>query len=328
MAEKDTKEEATTPEPEFGAAEALKALESEETEESKGVTADEDKTEDKTEDDDKEEDSQELDNEDDEDNDLDLESKLKLDPAIADKLPAEVVERFGQQVKGLAKKEKQFAEREEALQADEKGFQTYQGLSRELFESGPEKAQAVLEHLTKVVHEHHKLEAKESKEEPTTDDTGVIHYDGKEFYSQTDLETYQELQATKAELAALREHKDPELEEIKAERKAEKEQKALNSWVDSNSKSLIAKIAVKTGGWGITKEQIAEVAKTDRAALEADPVKVMKRHFPDEWGEFRATGSRKFEVKDMIDNSQAKGMKIPDNPDEYGAAHALMELSQ
>jgi hypothetical protein len=330
---KTPQEEATTPEPEFNAAAALQALESEESEESKAGTADEDKTEDKAEDDDKEEGQKDGDNAEPDDEDLDdLTAKLALDAAVADKLPDDVKTRYEQQVKGLAKRENQLSDREEALQVDEKGWQTYKGLETALFNATPQDAERALSELSKIVREHHKIEAKtemkaEVKQAEEKDD-GTILYDGLTFYSQTELKLYQDLQSANAKIDALEKgNQDPEIEEIKAERRANKEQAALNAWVDDNHKSIIGKVAAKAGGWGVTKEMVAEAAKADKAALEKDPVAVLKRLNPDAYAEWYAgLKNPKKPLKDMIDNSQAKGFTVPENPDEYSAVHALQEV--
>lgn len=313
MADKDTKEEATTPEPEYNAAEALKALEAEETEESKAVTADEDKTEDKTEDTEEEEESERDDNDGGEDLPSLSDTLLK---AIGDN--AEAKEAWERHWKGVQKRDKQLAEREEALKANEDGYKTFQNVEAVLYGSTLEQAEKALEAIAESVRRHHG-----KKDEPESKDDGTFEYDGKTFYSQTELDLYQEIQELKAKSATV---EDPEIEEIKAERRQAKEQAALDSWVNSNHKSLIAKVAAKTGGWGVTKEQIAAVAKTDKKALDSDPVKALKREYPDEYAKFVASGARKFEIKDMIDNSEAKGFKIPENPEDYTAAHALMEI--
>jgi hypothetical protein len=325
--ELDKKEEATTPEPEYSAADALKeGLEAEppdteESDDSKVVTADEDKTEDKTEETEDEEDPKKLDNEDDEDNDLpELDDTIRK--ALGDN--AEALAVWDRQWKGVQKRERRLSEREESLRSDEKGFQTYQGVSFALFQKDPETAQKCLADLTKAVNDHWKIAAKEEKEEPVTDEaTGTIQYDGKTFYSQTELELYQEIQELKAKKEPA---PDPFIEELRQRDEQAKTEKALASWVDSNSQSIIAKVAAKTGGWGVTKEQIGQAAKANKEALEKDPVAALKAQFPDAWGDYRAGSKPKKEVRDMVDSSQAKGFKIPDNPDEYTAAHALMEV--
>jgi hypothetical protein len=326
LAEKE-KEEATTPEPEYSAADALKEAlaatptESEETEESKAVTADEDETEDTTEDTDEEEESEPADNGEDEDLD-DLATKLALDPDVADKLPEPVRKRYEQQVKGIVK-------REQRLKANEEGYQTFQNVENALYNTSREQAAKVLAEIEKSLDKHYKVE--KPAERPEEKDDGTFLYDGKTFYSQTEVELYQRLQTAEARLNEFMDKSqgfpvDPELEEIKAERKAAKEEAELNKWVDANHKSLIAKVAAKTGGWGVTKEDIAKAAKVDRKALLADPVAVLKSRNPDGWADFIAGKAKKFEIHEMIDNSQAKGFKVPENPEDYGAVHAYMEV--
>lgn len=309
MAEHEPQEEATTPEPEYSAADALKSLESDETEEVPEVTADEDSTEDDSETDETEEDPEVPDNEDDEDEELDLVQQLRLENA--DQLPEEVVKRFDQQVKGLAKKDRQIAENLETLEVAK-------GVERALFQGTPEQAEQALQALADAVRKHH---GHEEKVEPVETD-GTWEYDGKTFYSEREVELYQKNQELERKL----EQKDPEIEEIKAERRMRKEQETLQNWADQNSQRIIAKVAAKANGWGVTKDQIIEAVRLDKAGMEADPVMAMKRAFPDAYADHRA-GRPKPPVKDMITGTQAKGFSIPDNPDEYTAAHALMEVS-
>lgn len=312
------KEEATTPYTAADALQEVSTLETEETEESPAVTADEDQpddepeSEEETEEESAEEDSQDIDNDDEEDDDLDdLASHLALDPTVADKLPEEAKKRYEQQVKGLAKKDRQ-------LKSELDVLNIAKGLENALFHQDAETARKALQSLQDTVLKHHNVQEQAEVQEATETDTGW-EYDGKTFYSERELELYKELQSLKAG--------DPEIEEIKAERRAQKEAKAIESWVDTNSQKIIAKVAAKAGGWGVTKEQIAQVAKTDKQALESDPVMAMKRAFPDAYADHRA-GAKPKPIKDMITGSQSKGFSIPESPDEYSAAHALMEISQ
>jgi hypothetical protein len=307
-------EEATTPYTAADALQEVSTLETEETEESPVVIADEDQpedeteTEEETEEESTEEDSQDADNDDEEDDDL--VHKLALDNA--DELPESIRQRYEQQVKGLAKKDKQ-------LKSELDVLNIAKGLENALFHQDAETAQKALQSLTETVLKHHQVEAKAEVQEPTETDTGW-EYDGRTFYSERELELYQQIQELKAQ------KEDPEIEEIKAERRAQKEAKAIDSWVDSNSQKIIAKVAAKAGGWGVTKEQIAEVARMDKQALESDPVMAMKRAFPDAYADHRA-GAKPKPVKEMITGSQSKGYSIPEDPDEYNAAYALMEIS-
>lgn len=317
MADELKQEEATTPEPEYNAASALADLESEDTEETPAVTADEDETEEETEESDVQEDQPDDDNDDEEDDDLT--AKLALDESIADKLPEDARKRYEQQVKGLAKKEKQLLERAEAIATDEKGYQVYQSYADAF--SDPQRAwdayKALGDNLTKLHGEP------QTQPVVVETDNGYYTYDGKTFASEMEIELYKEVQSLKTG------NVDPEIEEIKAERKARKETEALNAWVDGVQPRITAKVAAKTGGWGVTKEQIAQVAKLDKQLLDSDPVTAMKRYFPDEYADFKSSSLRpKKPVKDMIDSTSVKGFKIPDNPDDYNAAHALMELTQ
>jgi hypothetical protein len=312
-------EEATTPYTAADALQEVSTLETEETEESPVVIADEDQpedeteTEEETEEESTEEDSQDADNDDEEDDDLDdLSTKLALDKTVADALPEDARKRYEQQVKGLAKKDKQ-------IQSELEVLNIAKGLENALFHQDAETAKKALQSLTETVLKHHQVEAKAEVQEPTETDTGW-EYDGRTFYSERELELYQQIQELKAQ------KEDPEIEEIKAERRAQKEAKAIDSWVDSNSQKIIAKVAAKAGGWGVTKEQIAEVARMDKQALESDPVMAMKRAFPDAYADHRA-GAKPKPVKEMITGSQSKGYSIPEDPDEYNAAYALMEIS-
>lgn len=311
------KEEATTPVPEYNAEQALKealeadTLESEETDISEAVTADEDQAE-ETESNDEEEDPTPPTTEEDEDTDLPQLDEIIL-KALGDNTEAK--QAWERQWKGVEKRERKLAEREEAIQTDEKGYQVYQSYA-EAF-SDPERWQAAYEALGKSLGQaHNQTPAQEAKEV----DNGW-EYDGKLWASETEIELYKEVQALKA----AKPQEDPFIAQLKAEREAEKEERAISQWVDSNQPRITSKVAAKTGGWGVTKEMVAEVAKTNREGLEKDPVAAMQKAFPIEWGDFRAS-TAKPKVRDMLSNTEAKGFTVPENPDEYSAAHALMEL--
>jgi hypothetical protein len=307
-------EEATTPESTFSAKDALASIESEETEAKTEVTADEDSSEETTEESVSDEVPEDADNDDpDEEEDLDdLETRLALDNA--DDLPEPVRKRYEQQVKGLAKKQRQ-------LNQDSDTLAVAKSLENLIFNSDPETALKVLADIKdKALKAYNYSETEEVKPAEPADD-GLYHYDGKTFYSEGEVALYQELQAIKSQ-------KDSELEQMKAEWTQRKQAEADGAWVDSNSQRIIAKIAAKTGGWGVTKEQIAAAYKADRTALDADPVKALKREFPDEFADWKSGANKpKKQPRDMVEGSQAKGYEIPDNPSDYSAKHALMELS-
>lgn len=251
---------------------------------------------------------------DDDDEELPELSKPILD-AIGDNAEAKAA--WDRHWKGVKKREKQFQEREAALATDEKGFQAYQSYGAAF--ADPEKAPAAFKHLKESLEKAYGYSLDTTEPIPAED--GTFQYDGKTFYSEGEVLLYQELQSLKNQKSETKE--DPELEEIKAEVRARKESDAQKAWVKTHASSLIAKVSAKTGGWGITEEQILQVRKAEPDLLDKSPVEAMKRNFPDAYADWKA-GQSKPKVKDMIDGGDAKGFTIPDDPLEFTAKHALM----
>jgi hypothetical protein len=313
----DPNEQPTTVET-YSAEEALAEIsrDSEESEETPAATADEGDTEETTESNDETEASELPDNEEEEDEATLPDLDTVILEAIGDNPDA--VKRWNEQWKGLQKKETQLAEREQVISKDEDGYSVYQTYS-EAF-ADPNKYEEALAFLTEQVRQMHGAKAVQ-EDEVVENENQTFTYDGQIFYSEREIELYKEIRDLKNS-----KREDPELEEIKAEVRARKAETALNKWVDQNLNSVAAKVKAKTAGWEVSRDMLAQVAKADGELLKTDPVQAFKRNFPDAYADFRAGSKPKPKVRDLVDNSSAKGYNVPDDPREYSAKHALMEI--
>jgi hypothetical protein len=274
--------------------------ETEETEETEAATADEGTAEEETE----EEEESEAESEDDNDEEEDY---LALDQSVAEKLPEDARRRYEQQVKGVQKRERQLGEREAKLQSDEKGYTVYQSYANAF--SDPEHARAAYEQLGEALSKMHSWNGTDT---PTVieGEDGTYTYQGVQYLSETEVRLAKEIEALKAQ-------RDPEIEEIKAEVRARKEAEAQKSWVDSNSQSIIAKVQGKTGGWGVTKDQIATAYRQNPEGMRKDPVQVLKSMNPDAYADWKSGTKAKKDVPDMITGSDSIGMGLPKDRSEW-----------
>ncbi len=227
----------------------------------------------------------------------------KIIEALGDN--AEALSLWENHWKGVDKRERKLAEREELLTKDEKGWQVYETYANAFASEDPKVVRDAYEFLGRELF-------KETKAEPVAEtlEDGTITYDGETFYSEREVDLYKRLQHLESQ-------KDPEIEAIKADHRKRQESDARKEWLDANSQSIIARVQKTTGGWGITKDQISKVLESNRAGLEKDPVATLKSAYPDAYGDWRATRAKKPDVTDMIRGSDAKGMKLPEDKSEW-----------
>lgn len=282
-----------------------------ETEESEAVTADEDTTEEETETTEESEDAEVIENDDD---DVAVPSlNEKIVEALGDN--AEALDLWSNHWKGVEKRERKLAEREEILTKDEKGWQVYSTYAEAFASDDPKVVKDAYEFLGKQLFPEAKAEP-----EPVASEDGTITYDGQTFYSEREVDLYKRIQSLESQ-------KDPEIEAIKADHRKRQESDARKEWLDSNSQSIIARVQKTTGGWGVTKDQISKVLETNRDGLTRDPVATLKSAYPDAYADWKAARAKKTDIPDMIQGGDAKGMKLPENKADWSFEHHLAAIA-
>lgn len=250
------------------------------------------------------EDTEEAEAESSEDTEEEEEDYLALDGSVAEKLPEDIRKRYEQQVKGVKKRERQIQEKEAALQSDEKGYQSFKSWESAL--NDPEIAKQAYEELGKKLAETFQWESQEAPNEE-----GEYVYNGVAYLSETEVRLAKEIDA-------LKKQRDPQLDEIIREHAARKEADSKRAWVDSNSQAIIAKVQGKTGGWGVTKDQIAQAYGTNPEGMKSKPVETLKGMYPDSYAEWYSTKKAKRDAPEMIAGSDAKGLNLPKNKEAWG----------
>lgn len=285
----------------FNAAYEADTDQPDETEESDAETAEGGESEDETEEEGEVEAESSEDTEEEEEGQE--ENFLALDSSVAAKLPEDVRKRYEQQVKGIQKRERQLNEREANVQADEKGFESFKSWETAL--ANPEIAKDAYQELGQKLSETFGWDS-----QPEANEEGEYVYNGVAYLSETEVRLAKEIEA-------LKKQRDPDMEEIKAEFARRKEAEAKEAWVKSNSQAIIAKVQGKTGGWGVTKDQIAQAYEANPEGMKSKPVDTLKALNPDSYAEWYATKKAKRAVPEMIDGTDAKGLDLPKNKADW-----------
>ena len=275
-----------------------------EPEETPEATADEGNTEEEPE----QEEESEAESEDDNDEEEDY---LALDQSVAEKLPEDARRRYEQQVKGVKKRERQLKERESQLQHDEKGFNAYQSYAAAL--SDPEQAKDALRYLTEATYKAHGWTGETDTPTVTEGEDGTYSYNGVAYLSDTEVLLAKKVDELEKRLGQV----PPEFQEIVEQHRQAKEEKSRKDWVESNSQKIIATVQGKTGGWGVTKDQIAQAYKANPEGMQKDPLQTLKSRHPDEYADWKATKKAKTDVPDLITGSDSIGMGLPKDRSEW-----------
>lgn len=303
-------------------AEAPKAKESEDDKEKDSATADEG-----TEDDSKlaDEPLTPLEDEDDPDEEKAWELDPKIKEAIGDN--AEALAAWERQTKGLAKKEKQLAEKAEALETNSQGYEVYTQYVKG-FQGDSVTAGKYLMHLNETVAAQHGttveallgLTTAEGGEQWDSD--GEKRLDARNKRLETEIQELRTLISGRQDSKLDLPQEDREaLNELKAERERRSNEARKGSWLNDNAQRVIAKVA-KAENWGVTKEMVAEAFDKNPRLLASDPAEAMIQAFPRKYAEAKASPKKKSEMPDLNRGGQ-NGQRENANPLEWGAADEL-----
>lgn len=306
MPETETNTEATTPTVEYTAQDALKDIQepAEEPEVTKEPEVEEESAT-----------TDEVPDEPETEEDLPLRERLKLDDNVLEALPEEARTRWDQQVAGLEKIDNKLTE----LAAH-----TVRLTNWEEALSNPDTAQDALLQLEANLKEKGiDMRSVFGKPTETTDNAP-------EFELESDQKLHASAVATavkqaKTELLASLGYNPSDVKALLDERAQAQRDTEFQSYVNGLTPRVAAR-AIKTEGWTVTKEMVATAAKESPDLIKTDPIKALKKAFPDEYANHKASKATEKEVPTMVDGGTTRGIEIPTDPMQYTARHALQEV--
>jgi len=242
----------------------------------------EEPSDEETEDESADEESEEESEEEDEYEDLPLTEKLKLDDNVRKRLSKEQAKRYDDQVKGLAKFERQLGER---------GDHYNKLVSWENSLGVKETAADALKQLVTFTAQQHGfdlaelfgLQAKASEREeakPTSEGWAEAGYD-----SPKEMELDLKAKELQTRLDAL----EKKFGGIEGESKAAKEKREFEQYIETRAPKAISFLQGKYDGWTVTKEMISEAVQAF-PQFKDKPGKATAMYFADSLARHMATG--------------------------------------
>lgn len=252
-----------------------------------------------------------------EDDEPSLAEKLKLDDNVRKRLSKEQVKRYDDQVKGLAKFERQLGER---------GDHYNQLVSWENSLGVKETAADALKQLATFAAQQHGFDLAElfgleskaverSTAKPTSEGWAEAGYDSpKEM----------ELDLANQELTLRLEKLEKKIGGFEGESKAAKEKREFADYVESRAPKAIKFLQGKYDGWTPTKTMIAEAVQA-LPQFKDTPGKATAMYFADKLAAHMATGKTKKAPKGPETPSAIgrEGRTLPDDPLQWKASDIL-----
>lgn len=212
--------------------------------------------------------------------------------------------------------------REDKLAASEQHYSGLVGVEQAL--SDPAHAKATLRAIIDATAKHLGKTAEELLgADNSSTSTGEFEY-------ASDAKLYQKA-VTDAKAQAKAEIMDAlgidpkDLQGLVKERNSARQAEAMDKWADTALPVITNKAAKEVGWNGVTKQMILEAAKDYPALIKSDPLKALKKTFPDEYAASRQKVSKK--LPDMLDSSNSVGHTNPVDPLDYTAAHAMRDIA-
>lgn len=262
-----------------------------------------------------------------EEDDEDAQTSLlpKLDQVIKDAIGdnAEATEAWNKHWKGIQKKERQLAQREESLTYDEQGYTVYRHYVDQF--SSVETSKKAIKQLATALAKQFDVSVDEFIGEGMT---------GNQWESDGERLLAQQVEALKEELRKTKESALPDdvkqlVEEHKQSKLKNSQEAAKTAWLQKNSKTVISKVGKATSGWEVTQEMVQTALENDAKSLVKDPVLTLKRLFPDEYADFRAgvkpTNKKATNMPDLTRGGD-KGYRTSNSFQDYSADDAWAEI--
>jgi hypothetical protein len=242
----------------------------------------------------------EADDEEEEDEDEVPELDSAIRAALGDN--ADALALWERQWKGIVKREKR-------LQKDEAGLTAYKSYEQAL--ADPNTARQTYEQLGKALSEHHKWDS------PTTPQAEQPEgaWEAAGFYSEKEYELHQNQQKLDERLARFEE----------AERKRT-EERQFQGWVNATAQKVAKQVAGRFDGFEVTPAMLKEAVE-NLPQLRDKPVEAVTKWYAKELyanGQGRASRSKR--MPEMPTSAKARGMDIPDNPEDFTIDHAYLMI--
>ena len=278
------------------------------------------------EDDESEDDESEIDpDSDDDDDEENTPSTLALDPKIAGKLPADVVERYNQQAKGIEKRAAQVADAETKVVGITETWNNIVQWENAL--ASPKDAPTAVKALLDGIAASHNWTREQLAEYvglSASDSSGQPEWERLGFEFESEYKVYLRAKADAVKESGI----DPEiLREFKTERERLANEKAFNAHVAEIAPAVIQRLSVKDNGWKVTPEMISEALQI-LPQFRGEPMKAVRmvhyrslaKHYAQSGVEAAPRGPER------IKSRGTKGVSLPSDPMAVTASMILAGL--
>jgi hypothetical protein len=317
----NTEPQATTPETEYSAADAVAELAADpgdEQQEDK-PSPEEPKSDDPT--------ADEVDSEDEGDDEEDEEEDSShlpdLDNEIA-KLSPELKKRWEQQWKGVVKRESRLQEAEKRFEALASYEQAFADRA-----TAAEAVRSLAEQLAKIhgqdVAEY--LGGPEAAQQTYSEGDEPWVREG--FQYEGEWKAYRRAkEEAKRELADTYGLDQELIRDLKEERERAKSAREMDAYLDKNTSKVVNTLRVQEDGWPVTRDMVAEAVK-NLPQFKEKPADAVRMWFAKDLAKHaRAKAAAAYKkTPEMFDSATSRGMDLPTDPMEYRAIHAMAELS-